>query len=148
MLTWIPQGHSTPTLSALPDEVQAAYDYLPATLTGNAAGAGVITWLFWASSIPLGLWTWLACFAAVWLARLRLGRWFARSQPQTLAQWARWRARANGATLASGLMWGLAGALFYVRGESIQQPGLILIVYTFCVAAMPLLATQPRLYMS
>ena len=42
-----------PTLSALPDEVQAAYDYLPATLSGNAAGAGVITWLFWASPAPV-----------------------------------------------------------------------------------------------
>ena len=137
-----------PALSALPDEVQAAYDYLPATLAGNAAGAGVITWLFWASPAQLALSAWLACFAGVWLARLGLGWWFARSQPQTLVQWANWRARANGATLASGLMWGLAGALFYARGESIQQTGLILIVYTFCVAAMPLLATQPRLYIS
>ena len=137
-----------PTLSALPDEVQATYDYLPATLAGNAAGAGVVGVLFWGTSAHDLLWVWLAAFASVWTVRLALGAWFRRTERLSLAHWQRWRWRAHGGTLASGAVWGLAGAMFYVRGESIQQTGLILIVYTFCVAAMPILATQPRLYIS
>ena len=135
-------------LSAVPDEVQATYDYLPATLAGNAAGAGVIGLLFWATPAQALLWMWLVCFGLVWCTRLMLGMRFRRTQRSRLSDWAPWRRRANAGTLASGAVWGLAGALFYVRGESIQQTGLLLVVYTFCVAAMPILATQPRLYLS
>ena len=137
-----------PALSALPDEVQAAYDYLPATLAGNAAGAGVLSLLFWGTNEQGLLWAWLACFFSLWVGRAALGQSFKRSSRRTHADWARWRMRANTATLASGAVWGLAGALFYVDAQSIQQIGLILIVYTFCVAAMPILATQPRVYAS
>ncbi len=133
-------------LSAVPDEVQAAYDYLPATLAGNAAGAGVVAWLFWGSALQGWLWLWLVCFGAVWLLRVALGVQFRRSLRSSLADWHVWRRRAHVATLASGANWGLAGGLFYAQGQSIQQTGLILIVYTFCVAAMPILATQPRVY--
>ena len=132
----------------MPDEVQATYDYLPATLAGNAAGAGVIGLLFWATPAQALLWTWLVGFGLVWCTRLMLGMRFRRTRLSRLADWARWRRRANAGTLASGAVWGLAGALFHVRGESIQQTGLLLVVYTFCVAAMPILATQPRLYLS
>jgi two-component system, sensor histidine kinase len=67
---------------------------------------------------------------------------------RTLADWNVWRRRAHWGTLASGANWGLAGWLFYAEGQNIQQTGLILIVYTFCVAAMPILATQPRIYLT
>ena len=137
-----------PALSTLPDEVQAAFDYLPATLAGNAAGAGVLALLFWSLPAQAVLGSWLACFALVWSARLALGWRFQLSERPGLSDWAWWRRWANTGTLASGAVWGLAGAVFYVRGESIQQTGLILVVYTFCVAAMPILATQPRLYVS
>ncbi len=135
-------------LSAVPDEVQAAFDYLPTTLAGNAAGAAVITLLFWGTPVHGLLWLWLACFAAVWCVRLALGWRFRSSVRQSLAQWQVWQRRAHAGTLASGANWGLAGWLFYAGGQNIQQTGLILIVYTFCVAAMPILATQPRIYFS
>lgn len=133
-------------LSAVPDEVQAAFDYLPTTLAGNAAGAGVLALLFWGTPLQTLLWLWLGCFAAIWCARLALGVHFARSLRQSLAHWQAWQRRAHGGTLASGANWGLAGWMFYTGGQSIQQTGLILVVYTFCVAAMPILATQPRIY--
>ncbi|MFZ2649208.1 MAG: hybrid sensor histidine kinase/response regulator [Burkholderiaceae bacterium] len=133
-------------LSAVPDEVQAAHDYLPATLAGNAAGAAVVALLFWGSGPQGRLGLWLACFSAVWAARLALGLRFRRSVRHTLAQWRSWQRRAHLATLASGANWGLAGGLFYTDAMGITQTGLILVVYTFCVAAMPILATQPRIY--
>ncbi|MEQ1803746.1 MAG: ATP-binding protein [Burkholderiaceae bacterium] len=133
-------------LSAVPDEVQAAFDYLPTTLAGNAAGAGVLTLLFWGTPAQALLWLWLGCFVAIWCARLALGLHFARSVRLTLAHWQTWQRGAHAGTLASGANWGLAGWLFYAGGQHIQQTGLILVVYTFCVAAMPILATQPRIY--
>ena len=133
-------------LSALPDEVQAAYDYLPTTLAGNAAGTAVIVLLFWGSDPQPALWLWLACSAAIWGARLGLGRRFRRSLPANLADWSTWQRRAQWGTLASGANWGLAGSLFHAGAQGIQETGLVLVVYTFCVAAMPILATQPRIY--
>ena len=135
-------------LSAIPDEVQAAYDYLPTTLAGKAAGAGVVALLLWGTPLQGLLWIWLACFGAIWWLRLALGRRFRRALRQTLADWQMWQRRAHAGTLASGANWGLAGWMFYAGGQTIQQTGLILIVYTFCVAAMPILATQPRIYLS
>jgi two-component system, sensor histidine kinase len=132
--------------SAVPDAVQAAYDYLPPTLTGNAAGALVVAWLLRATPAQGWLWFWLACFSAVWFMRLALGLQFRRAVRETLADWQLWQRRAHAGTLLSGANWGLAGCLFYAGGQHIEQIGLILVVYTFCVAAMPLLATQPRIY--
>jgi two-component system, sensor histidine kinase len=135
-------------LSALPDEVQAAYDYLPTTLAGNAAGVTVIVLLFWGSEPQAALWFWLACSAAIWCARLALGQRFRRALPTTLADWTTWQRRAQWGTLASGANWGLAGSLFHAGSQGIQETGVVLVVYTFCVAAMPILATQPRIYFS
>ena len=42
----------------------------------------------------------------------------------------------------------LSGWLFFTRGLGIQQTGLILVVYTFCVAAVPVLANQPRMFLA
>jgi two-component system, sensor histidine kinase len=137
-----------PALSALPDEVQASFDHLPATLAGYAAGAVVLALLFWGGTHQGALLGWLATFAVLWCARLMLGRGFRAVAPASLADWARWRRRTTIAGLASGAMWGLSGVLFHTRGENIQQTGLILLVYAFCVAAMPVLATQPRVYLA
>jgi two-component system, sensor histidine kinase len=135
-------------LSAVPDEVQAAYEYLPTTLAGNAAGAGVLGLLFW-NAAPQGLLgLWLFSFGLVWCARLALGHRFTRTQRHSVADWRTWQRRAHAGTLASGANWGLAGALFYSAGPGIQQTGLVLVVYTFCVAAMPILASRPRIYAS
>jgi signal transduction histidine kinase len=135
-------------VSALPDEVQAAFDYLPTTLAGNAAGTAVVLLLVWGSGLDAWLWPWLACVGAVWCVRLVLGLRFRRMPPHTLADWTIWQRRAQLGTLASGANWGLAGSLFYNGAPGIAQTGLILIVYTFCVAAMPILATRPRIYFS
>ena len=139
---------SDPALSALPDEVRSGYDHLPATLAGNALGAFVLGLLFWGGSTHRLLLIWLGCAVVVWCARFALGWRFRRASCDGLDDWARWRRRASLAALATGAVWGLAGALFHVRGETIQQTGLILIVYAFCVAALPILATQPRLYLA
>jgi signal transduction histidine kinase len=132
----------------LAEEVQSAYDYMPAALAGYAAGVGVVTVLFWtttATSVMLG---WLGAFAAMLLVRLVVMRRFQQAQPQTSTDWQHWRRAMNIGTVVAGALWGLTGWIFYARGNDIQQIGLIVIVYTYCTAALPVLAIQPRMYLA
>jgi len=134
--------------SSMPEEVRSAYDYMPATLAGYMAGIGVISLLYWATTPMSVMLPWLAVFATIWLSRAWTARKYRRATPQTLADWQRWRNFGNLGTLCSGAVWGATAWVFYPQGDSIQQVGLIVVVYTFCVAAVPVLATQPRIYLT
>jgi signal transduction histidine kinase/CheY-like chemotaxis protein len=141
-------GAAVPTApSSLPEEVRSAFDYMPATLAGNLAGIGVLLLLFWPTAPRAVLLGWLLTLVLLWVGRLSLYRGFTRASPETLADWARWRRGWNLGTLGSGALWGLSAWLFYPGGENIQQTGLIITVYTFCIAAVPVLASQPRVYL-
>ncbi len=142
----VPARPDPPT--SLPDEVQSSFDYMPATLAGIAAGFGLIAWLMWPFTPPQVMLPWLGAFGAVWLARLALSLRFRRTTRTTLADWRRWRIVSNVATLVSGAMWGVTAWTFYFRGENTEQIGLIIIVYTLCVAAVPVLSTQPRIFLA
>nr|MBA2721833.1 response regulator [Methylibium sp.] len=48
--------------------------------------------------------------------------------------------------LASGAMWGLAGWLFYGEGGPFHQTTLLLTVYSYCVGAVAMLASQYRVF--
>ena len=134
--------------SPLPEEVRSVYEYMPATLAGYMAGFGVIALLYWVST-PLSVMApWLGAFGLVWLARGWTARQFKRANPRTLPDWQRWRLYGNLGTFASGALWGATAWIFYPRGDAIQQVGLIVLVYTFCVAAVPVLSTQPRVYLA
>ncbi len=139
----------------LSDEVRAAYDYLPATLAGNVAGLGVIGLLF----TPITAWSvllpWLCAFGLMLALRIVLGlrfrkRWhWVRTHPGAVPMdWARWRLGWNIGTLCSGLLWGTTAWIFFGRGDGNQQIALVITVYTFCIAAVPVLATQPRVYLA
>ena len=142
---------ATPALapsSSLPDEVRSTYDFMPATLAGYAAGVGVVAMQFW-NEVPASLMSgWIAAFALMGLGRLLLAQRFKRADPRSEADWKRWRLYANVGTLVAGALWGLTGWIFYFRGASIQQTGLIVIVYTFCASAVPVLAIQPRMFLA
>lgn len=133
--------------SSLPDEVQSAYAYIPATLAGYTAGVGVISLLYWTTTPLSMMLSWLGVFATIWVARFWTMRQFRRASPQALADWQRWRVFGNMGTVSSGVFWGATAWLFYPNGDNIQQVGLIVLIYTFCVAAVPVLSTQPRIYL-
>jgi signal transduction histidine kinase len=132
----------------LPDEVRSGFDYMPATLGGYMAGVGVIVLLHWKVAPAHVMFPWLAAFMAVWFGRGWVAYRFRRATPRTLADWERWRMLGNIGTLCSGVMWGATAWLFYPLGEGVQQDGLIIVIYAFCVAAVPVLATQPRMYVA
>jgi len=146
-LTPVPVDSPEPAPSSLPEEVQTTYDFLPATLAGFVAGVGVVTMLFWQLAPAAMLLPWIGAFALMALARWLVAQRFKRATPQTHDDWLRWRLYSNVGTAAAGVLWGLAGWMFYGLGSPAQQTGLIVIVYTFAVAAVPVLSTQPRMYL-
>jgi len=130
----------------LREEIRSGYEFMPATLVGNVAGIAIVLLLFWKVAPGVVIAGWLAAYAVMLNARLLLLRRFNRAEPATAAEWQRWRLWWNLGTLTSGAMWGCTAWLFYHRGDSAQQIGLIVTVYTFCAVAVPILATQPRVF--
>ena len=134
--------------SPLPDVVQSTYDYLPTAVAGYAAGVGVVTMLFWGIAPAALTLPWLGAFVVMGVARLLLWQAFRRATLRTRADWSRWLLRSNIGTLLAGVFWGFTGWAFYVEGIGLQQTGLIVIVYTFCVVGIPVLSIQPRIYLA
>ena len=141
-------SRAAPAASSLPDEVQSAFDYTPAALSGHLAGAIVVMFLYWPFVPPALLVGWLAAFALLGALRWSMVLRFRRASVGDLAAWRRWQIGWNAGALGAAVLWGLAVWLFYGRGSAIQQTGLVLIVYTFCVGAIPVLATQPRVFLA
>lgn len=133
---------------ALPEEVMSAYSYMPATLAGHFAGIGVVTFLYWQLVSWAVLLPWLSLFTVMWCTRLLMTLRFKHMILTTTDDWLRWRLYWNLGSLCAGALWGLTAWVFYPLGGSIQQTGLIVIVYTFAVVVVPVLATQPRMYLA
>jgi signal transduction histidine kinase len=140
-----PEEEPSTTLS---EQVQSGFDYLPVALVGYAAGVAVVASLFWRATPPMLMWSWAGVFAALIVVRAFTVVQFRRDFAGGAIDWRRWRLRANAATLATATLWGLSAWIFYLRGNAIQQTGLIIVAYTFCVAAVPVLSIQPRLYIA
>ena len=136
-----------PHFGAVIEIVQSTYAYMPAALAGYLAGVGVVAMLYWPIA-PLSLLApWAGAFVVMCLVRALVIARFRRAAPGTRAQWLAWRSRSNLGTLVAASLWGATGWIFYGLGhEQPQATGLIVIVYTFAVAAIPVLSTQPRLY--
>ena len=135
--------------SALGEEVLAVYAYAPATLAGLAAGFGMLLLLFWSTAPLAVLLPWGVLFVGLWIVRVALARSFrATLRREGIDDWQRWRLRWNVLTICSAAAWGLSGWVFYTGGLGIQQMGLVLVIYTFCIAAVPVLANQPRMFVA
>lgn len=136
-----------PADDTLAEEVRSAFDYMPAQLAGNLAGIGVIVMTFWAITPASVMLPWMAAFAILWLGRLWLMQRFRHVSTGAAIDWPRWRLAWNLGTLISGALWGVTSWVFYLRGGNVQQIALIITVYTFCIAVVPVLAMQPRVFL-
>ena len=135
-----------PPRAAAPDSLVDQADHLHAFartgLVGNAVGAIVVAALH-ARLVPAGeLLAWAALFSLAMAARAVLtatyaGRW--RPDPAALP---RWRARYLAGVMSTGALWGVAVWLFYPHGGELEHAALLLTVYSFCISAVPALATQ------
>jgi len=131
----------------LRDHVRSTFGFNRTTLAGHAIGAIIVEMMF-ADVAPRTLRVvWGVAFAIVWLGRAWLAVRFNRDEPTTtdglLSRLRTWQA----GVLASGVLWGAAAWFFSAYGTGSHQLALVLVVYTFCVACVPILAPQFRLFL-
>ena len=134
------------TFALLRDQVRGTFAFNRTSLAGHLVGAVLIV-LILAGAVPRPLlWGWSALFLLVWLLRLSLALRYARREPTTekrlLARLRTWQV----GVLVGGSLWGAAAWLFFPYGTSPQQIALVLVVYTFSVASVPILAPQFPLF--
>ncbi len=129
------------------DHIRALYVQAPASLTGNLIGMALVTAIFGALAHPLAVLAWLGTGAVLWVLRL-LHYLRYRRQPQADNTLLRsWRTSWRALVLMQGAMWGVAVWLFWGLGTPYHQISLILIVYSYCLGSVQLLATQPRVFL-
>ena len=142
------EGRPVDGFLLLRDHVRSTFAFNRTSLAGHAIGAVIVEIIFAGVAPPSLRLAWGLTFAAVWLARVWLAVRFERFEPRTAAHLAR-RLRAwHIGVLASGALWGAAAWFFSAYGTGLHQLGLVLIVYTFCVACVPILSPQFRLFVA
>jgi signal transduction histidine kinase len=130
------------------DHLLALYIQTPATLTGNLFGIVLIGALFWPLAAPGRLLGWLGVVSTLWLVRLAHYLRFRRQGKggAGTAGLRVWRRSWIVLVLFQGAMWGLAVWLFWGLGTPYHLLALLLIVYTYCLASVQLLASQVRVF--
>ena len=131
----------------LPDQIRTLFQQTPASLAGNLLGALIISAMFW-SAVPwqrVALWS--ALFAAVWLVRAAHFLRYPKIEHDLLLQ-RRWLSLWNAYVLLSSSAWGAAVLMFYGTSTPYHTVALIIVVYSYMLAAVQFLATQPRVYLS
>ncbi len=129
-------------MGARVDHLLALYVQTPAVLTGNLFGMALVTAIYWPLAETAHLLAWLAVITGLWLVRLGhylRFRWQSNREAEALRVWRRsWVALV----LCQGAMWGLAAWWFWGLGSPYHKVALLLIVFTYCLASVQLLATQ------
>jgi len=130
------------------DHVRALYVQTPATLAGNAIGLMLVATMFWAWARPPVLLAWLGVGTALW--SLRLGHYLRYRRAATADDTALrgWRASWGALVLAQGAVWGAAAWLFWGLGEPYHRLALLLLVYTYCLGSVQLLAGQWAVFLA
>ena len=132
----------------LRDKVRAMFSYNAISLAGHIIGAIAIELLF-IGSLPAALsLAWGASFGVLMVLRVILALRYARNEPQTVAGLRARQLTWISGTLLNAALWGWAMGAFFPYGGTAQQIVLIIVGYTFCVACIPILAPQPRLYLT
>jgi signal transduction histidine kinase len=130
----------------LRDQVRGAFAFNRTSLAGHFVGAFVIELIFAGAAPPMLRLGWGALFALVWLARVGLAIRLARDEPDTTAGLLRRLRVWQTGVVAAAALWGAAAWLFYGYGGAASQVALVFVVYTFCVASVPILAPQFALF--
>ncbi len=136
-------GDASPNVPS--DEARSRLRGMAATLAVNLTGWTAVALLF-RSEVPAAmLQPWLLTFAVLWLVRLTALLLTWQISPATLGS-ARWLSWWVGAMLVSAALWGVGAWLFYPHLDSTQQELLLVIGYTLCIAAAPVLLNHPRAF--
>jgi len=124
------------------DQVDNLHAFARTGLVGNTVGACVVVALY-AHVVPvLTMAVWSILFGAALLLRAVLTVTYLRRWRGSSALLRSWRNRYLTGVLTTGAMWGISVWLFYPYGGNLERIALLLTVYSFCISAVPALATQ------
>ena len=138
----VPEGAD----ALLRDKVRGMAGYTPLALGAHLLGALIVELLF-ARSAPLALRAgWGAAFAVLWIVRGGLAWHYIARPPLAERPLRRWLRGWLTGVLVSAALWGAAAWLFYEHGDGLQRTALLLLVYSYCVASVPVLAPQFAVY--
>jgi signal transduction histidine kinase len=129
------------------DHMRALYVQTPATLIGYLLGLAVILWLFGPLAEPWRLGGWAGALLLLWGLRLAHYLRYLRRPDADEATLLAWRTSWRALVLAQGSLWGVAVWLFWGLGTPYDKIALILVVYTYCVSSVQLLATQAWVFL-
>ena len=130
------------------DKARAMFSYNPTSLAGHAVGALVVELVFRAYAPAALRWNWGLAMALLIALRTALAWHVARHEAATPDALERQLRVWIAGTLVTAALWGWAAWSFLPFGGALQQIALILVVYTFCVACIPILAPQFALYLA
>jgi two-component system, sensor histidine kinase len=130
------------------DHIRALYTQTPASLTGNFIGMLLMATIFWKLAPRVNMLAWLAAVVLLWLLRLAHFLRFKRRADADDNTLRAWRTSWKTLVLAQGGMWGVAVWLFWGLGTPYHLVALILIVYSYCLGSVQLLATQARVFLA
>jgi signal transduction histidine kinase/CheY-like chemotaxis protein len=149
-------GH---TLSAAPaarrlrpaaaDRMRVMALQTPSVLLGNALGVLLIAAIFWNAAGPARVLPWVGVAALLWVLRLVHWRQLPAAGPQEDgAALRRWRSGWRVRVVSMAAWWGVAVWLFWDAGAPHQRLMLLLIVYSYALGSVQLLAMQPRVFVA
>ena len=129
------------------EHVRALFVQTPASLTGNGIGLLLMAVIYWPLAEPRLLLGWMAAMAALFSVRMAHFLRFHRRPDAADDTLRGWRESWKWLVLAQGAMWGLAVWLFWGLGTTYHLLVLILVVYSYCLGSVQLLATQTRVFL-
>ena len=130
------------------DHIRALYVQTPATLTGNAIGMALMVAIFSPLAPVAHVAGWLGVGLSLWLLRLAHYVRFLRHKDAHSDLLRAWRTGWKILVLSMGALWGVAVWLFWGLGTPYHAVSLILIVYSYCLGSVQLLATQSRVFLA
>ena len=130
------------------DHIRALYVQTPATLAGNLIGMVLMASIFWTLAPPAKLFGWLIVGGTLWLLRIAHYVRFLRQKNADGGTLRVWRRSWMALVLGQGALWGTAVWLFWGLGTHYHVVSLILIVYSYCLGSVQLLATQSRVFLA
>jgi len=138
-----------PRIAATPaDALRALYRQAPAMLVGDAFGLGLVLMAFGGVASRSLLLAWAGAFTVVWTLRLlHFLRWNRRGTVED-GRLLAWRRSWGWLVLVHGALWAAAAWLFWGLGTPSHATVLLLVLYSFCLASVQLLASQPRLFLA
>lgn len=128
------------------EQVKSLYQQLPVGMAGTTIGAIALVLVMWGHAPSAWLTAWLAVVFLNQLWRLGVLIRFRRAEP-SLAEIPRWCGLWLAGAAGSGILFGIAGYVFFDPDSLAREVTLIFILFVMCGGAVPLLATyQPSLY--